>query len=153
MPDRSLLPGEMNTTTSGLIARLVIRPRPGSPPRVRGGLLFLNPHITWYRKSNPASGYRLAARRDEGQQHQLARSRRGPAAGRSAWRVCPSRQPEPPTHTKRPARAAQFPEEPPKQHPDLYGQITGPWHGILGKRCDVKPIIASGFFWIKYLLI
>ena len=35
MPGPSQPLGETNTTPSGLIARLVTRPRPGSPPRVR----------------------------------------------------------------------------------------------------------------------
>jgi hypothetical protein len=35
MPGRSQLLGEMNVTPSGLTARWVIGPRPGSPPRVR----------------------------------------------------------------------------------------------------------------------
>ncbi len=58
--------GETNTTPSGLTARWVTGPRPVSPPRVRLpprprprlqshtlGQLFLNPHIAWYRESNP----------------------------------------------------------------------------------------------------
>jgi len=57
-------------------------------------------------------GFRLAAHRVEGQQHRLARSRRGPEAGHGAWKVCPSTQPTPPTPPKRPARATNFPEEP-----------------------------------------
>jgi hypothetical protein len=43
------------TTPSGHTARWVTRPRPGSPPRVPWSPLFLNPHIAWYRKSNPVN--------------------------------------------------------------------------------------------------
>jgi hypothetical protein len=47
--------------------------------------------------------FRLAAPRAEGQQHRLARSRRGPEAGHSAWKACPSSQSPTPNPRTRPA--------------------------------------------------
>ena len=64
-------------------------------------------------------GSRLAAPQAEGQQHQLARSRRGPEAGHSASRVCPSRQSTPPRLPKRPAVPRN----------SLKNQIWGGGHG------------------------
>jgi hypothetical protein len=75
MPGRSRPRLEPNPTPSGLTARWVIGPRPGSPPRVRLphrprrrlqprtlvalANLFLSAHNPWYRKSNPVKRLRL----------------------------------------------------------------------------------------------
>jgi putative transposase len=59
-PGRSRQPGGTTTTTGGLTARSITRPRPGSPPRVRlppQSDPTLNPHIAWYRKSKPVRGW------------------------------------------------------------------------------------------------
>jgi transposase InsO family protein len=72
-PGQSRQPGRTTTTTGGLTALLVFRPRPGSPPRVRhpprtrplfcrtrgclpGSRPTPNPHIAWYKKPKPVKG-------------------------------------------------------------------------------------------------